>query len=300
MKQRYITIDFRGGKLELIDTINGIIDEYLRQGYRMTVRQLYYQLVARAVVENTLQSYKRVADIVNDGRLAGLIDWSAIEDRTREFIRRTHWESASEILNACARSFHMDMWEGQDQRVFVIVEKEALVGVLERVCHEYDVPLLAARGYPSSSVVRDFAIEDLVPCIQQGQRPVILHLGDHDPSGIDMSRDLSERFAMFINGEAGHELYEDNFKRLALNMPQVQELRPPPNPAKITDSRYESYIRRFGHQSWELDALPPDYLDRLVRREITRHIAKTTWDTRVKQIEEIKSRIAQVAGDFDD
>lgn len=298
--QQYKTINLRGDTLALVDTMNDIVAEYVEQGYRLTVRQLYYQLVARDIVENTERSYKRVTSIVNDAKLAGLMDWDAIEDRTREFIRRSRWESGAELLNAAADGFHMDMWADQTYRVFVIVEKEALAGVLERACRAYDVPLLAARGYPSGTVLREFSESDLIPCIDGGQRPVVLHLGDHDPSGIDMSRDLAERFGMFVTGEDGRPLGSSAFRRIALTMEQIDEQSPPPNPAKTTDARFESYRRIYGNESWELDALKPDYLDRLVRKHIAEHINTKKWKARTAEIESIKERIKDVAQQFED
>ena len=131
MKQQYKEIALRGSSMRMIELINTIIETYQMQGYVLSVRQLYYQLVARDLIPNTEQSYKRTASIINDGRLAGLIDWDAIEDRNRDIEMRTRWESASSIIDACADSFHMDLWEGQANRVFVIVEKAALAGVVD-------------------------------------------------------------------------------------------------------------------------------------------------------------------------
>lgn len=299
-KQKYEHHDFKADSLTLIEQVNAIIAEYLDAGYRLTVRQLYYQLVQRAIVENTLKSYKRVASLINDAKMAGLIDWDIIEDRTREFIRRSRWESGQEILNGVARQFHMDMWANQPKRVFVIVEKEALAGVLERPCTEYDVPLLAARGYPSGTVLREFTLSDLMSCIDEGQKPVILHFGDHDPSGMDMSRDLSERFTTFIRGSVGHgRMSEQAFQRLALNMPQIEELQPPPNPAKQSDARFQQYAQEFGDDSWELDALPPDYLDKLVRDNCDANIDKKKWKERKEEIDDVRSRLQEVADSFD-
>jgi hypothetical protein len=116
-------------------------------------------------------SYKKTAQLINDGKLAGLIDWDALEDCTRNFI------SPMTAAN-------------KGKRVFVIIEKEALVGVLQRTCNERDIPLLAARGYPSGSVLREFAINQLIRATRKGQECHVIHLGDHDHSGIDMSRDL--------------------------------------------------------------------------------------------------------------
>jgi hypothetical protein len=303
--QRYQSINFKADSLALIETMNGIVDEYVAQGYVLTVRQLYYQLVARDVVENTERSYKRVTGIVNDAKMAGLMDWDAIEDRTREFIRRSRWSSGGDILRAVAGQFHMDMWEGQPRRAFVIVEKEALAGVLEPACRDLDVPLLAARGYPSGTVLRAFSKSDLLPCFDRKgrgwkQKPLIIHLGDHDPSGIDMSRDLANRLLTFITGSYSEDLLdEENFIRVALNMDQIEEESPPPNPAKTTDSRFASYRALHGDESWELDALKPEYLNRLVRERVNEIIDRDVWEKREREIEDVRERLQEVAEEFD-
>lgn len=290
-KKCYIPKEFRTDTMNFIGVLNNIVLEYQGMGYMLTVRQLYYQLVARAIIPNTLQEYKRVAGIINDAKLAGLLDWDAIEDRTRSFIRKTRWESASQIVNSAARGYHQDMWANQRSRVFVIVEKEALVGVLKKVCGEYDCPVLAARGYPSGSVLREFAISDLSDAINFGQDVVVLHFGDHDPSGIDMSRDLEERLSLFT--EAPVEI-----RRLALNMPQIEELKPPENPAKVTDSRFSAYQKRFGTKSWELDALTPSFLSDLARDNIRDFIDDELWAETESEISEVKERLKLFARSF--
>jgi hypothetical protein len=288
MKHCYTERVFRASTLAFIGVLNQIIIEYQKMGYTLTVRQLYYQCVARGLIPNTMQEYKRMANTVNEAKLAGLLDWSAIEDRTREFVRRSRWSSGRSILDSCISSYHQDMWANQENRVFVIVEKEALVGVLATVCNKYDVPLLAARGYPSGTVLREFAVDDLQDAERYGQRVQVLHLGDHDPSGIDMSRDLSERLTLFSGIEV-------NVQRLALNMEQIEELRPPENPAKMTDSRFESYRRNFGDKSWELDALKPTYLAELVGNNISRYIDDDSWYEVEKEIADVRHKIQTFA-----
>ena len=196
-REKFVEIRFTSDRRNMIGTMNAIITEYQQQGYVLTVRQLYYQCVARGLIENSLRSYKNLASLINDARMAGLLDWNAIEDRTRDFIKRPRWRNGKSILESAAHSFHLDMWATQERRVYVVIEKEALTGVLEGVCREYDIPLLAARGYPSASVLYDFAQSDLGG---EGQNALILHLGDHDPSGIDMSRDLEQRISLFTYG----------------------------------------------------------------------------------------------------
>lgn len=298
MKQQYKEINLRRDTLDLIAFINRLISSYRAQGFTLSVRQLYYQLVARAIVENTEKSYKRVASIINDGRLAGLIDWDAIEDRGRDIVLRTRWESGASIVNAAARGYHMDMWDNQEHRVFVIVEKAALAGVLEGVCQKYDVPLLAARGYPSVSVLRELTLEHITPAINAGQYVTVLHLGDHDPSGIDMTRDLEERMTMFAEGDtADYDML--TIQRIALTMAQIDEKNPPPNPAKTTDARFRDYRRRYGDESWELDALEPSYLVNLVETSILGFVDQSSWDERSEHVESIRTKLTKTARNFE-
>lgn len=281
MREMYQEITFQKKSLEMIDRINGIIEVYQDEGYTLTVRQLYYQLVARDIIPNNEKSYKYITRLVNDGRIAGLVDWDAIEDRTRSFEARGRWNNPKDILTASAQQYHTDPWATQDRRIFLVVEKEALVGVFQNVCWQYDVPLLAARGYPSASVVRDFARREIEH--NADKDVLILHFGDHDPSGIDMTRDLIERFQLF--GLGG----EFELKRMALNYDQIEELKPPPNPAKTTDSRFVNYRKRFGESSWELDALPPTVLSNMARDEILSHVdadAWKMWDDGLKETRE--------------
>lgn len=295
MRQFYKATNFRPETISLIAFMNTLITSYQRQGFTLSVRQLYYQLVARDKIENTEKSYKRIASIINDARLAGLIDWDAIEDRNRDIEVRTRWRDGAQIVKAAADSYHMDMWDNQENRVFVIVEKAALAGVLGGVCRKFDVPLLAARGYPSVSIVREMALEHLSDPISQGQFVTVLHLGDHDPSGIDMTRDLQERFDLFLGDT------DDMFTlhRIALTRDQIDEKNPPPNPAKTTDSRFSNYLREHGDESWELDALEPSYLVDLVTRHIENHIDDDAWAERQQHVESVRSKLTAVSKQFE-
>jgi len=259
-KIAYIDKKFTDATLGVIEEANVIIDEYEADGFKLTLRQLYYQFVARDLLPNTQRSYKRLGDIIRNARYAGLVSWEAIEDRTRYLRENSHWEKPEDILRAARSSFYMDKWEGQDCRVEVWIEKDALVGVIEDVCKDLDVPFFSCRGYVSSSEMWG-AAQRLEEYENDGITPIILHLGDHDPSGVDMSRDMQGRLDEF-----GLEFAE--VRRIALSMDQVRELNPPPNPAKLSDSRARGYIRRFGYESWELDALEPRYMENLIRDEV--------------------------------
>lgn len=293
--QAYKVVRFTDESHAMIQRMNDIVADFQTKGFVLTVRQLYYQLVARDLIPNSEKSYKRITSLVNDARLNGDMDWDAIEDRTRAFERVQRWDSGRHILQATVRGFHMDMWEGQEVRPFVIIEKEALVGVLTGVCGKYDVPLLAARGYPSGTVLREFAQEDILPNIHD-QRIVVIHLGDHDPSGLDMTRDLQDRIQLF--SEYDHNGQEVEVRRVALNMDQIKARKPPPNPAKSTDSRFREYRRLYGDKSWELDALPPEYLVELVESNVRDLMDAEIWNARLEYVNGVRSKLSKLAETF--
>lgn len=283
---KYRDVNFGKAALDLVAKCNVIIAEYTAQGYQLTLRQLYYQLVARDFIRNKQTEYKRLGSIVNDARLAGLVDWNAIEDRTRNLASLSRWDSPASIVESCAEQFHIDMWADQKFRPEVWIEKDALVGVIERVCQDLDVPFLSCRGYTSQSEMWTGAMR-LKRTLADGQTPIIFHLGDHDPSGRDMTRDITDRLELFMGGV--------KLQRLALNMDQVREYEPPPNPAKTTDSRFTAYMAEFGDESWELDALEPTVLDLLIRSAVGKLIDKRKWKRRQAEKDAGRRRLREVA-----
>lgn len=262
-KIAYVKKNFRAATLGLIEQANEIIAEYQAAGFSLTLRQLYYQMVARAIIPNRQQEYKRLGQIINNARLAGLIDWLAIEDRTRHVRRNPHWAAPVEIMRTATEQYQMDKWRDQDYRVEVWIEKDALVGVIAGTCSKSDVAYFSCRGYTSASAVWQAARRFRLYA-QSGQEIVVLHLADHDPSGIDMTRDISERLKL-LAGYAGPKI---ETRRIALTMDQIEEHNPPPNPAKITDSRFNGYVAEYGMESWELDALEPQALAGLIEEHI--------------------------------
>ena len=273
----YIKKNFRPATLQLIAIANNIIDEYAAQGFDLTLRQLYYQLVARGYIENSERSYKNVGSTIDDARLAGLIDWNRIVDRTRNLRSNGHFNDPAHIMKAAATSFQIDKWSRQPHRVEVWVEKDALIGVVEVAARRLDVPYFACRGYTSQSEMWA-AAQRLRTWRRRGQTPVILYLGDHDPSGIDMTRDVLDRMMLFAGGM--------QVERLALNWDQVEMYNPPPNPAKLTDSRAEGYIARFGMSSWELDALDPTTIAGLIETAVMSFRDEDLWDEAVDEEQE--------------
>jgi hypothetical protein len=290
-KIAYVKKKFRGSSLELIKKANAIIAEYAAQGFSLTLRQLYYQFVARDYIQNKQTEYKRLGDVINDARLAGMIDWLAIVDRTRYLRELSHWNRPADIVRACGDQFRVDRWSNQSYRPEIWIEKDALVGVIERVCNEFDVPYFSCRGYTSQSEMWVAAERLKMHALVNNQTPVIFHFGDHDPSGIDMTRDITDRLNMFMGGI--------ELKRLALNMDQVQEYKPPPNFAKITDSRANAYIAEFGTESWELDALSPTALADLIRGEIESLIDDDKWATTERRQMKGRETLSEIATNYE-
>jgi hypothetical protein len=287
-KIAYEEKNFAPKTLAVIEQANAIIALYAAQGYDLTLRQLYYQFVSRDLIANKQTEYKRLGSIVSDGRRAGLIDWNAITDRTRNLRGLSHWQNPSDIMGGAAASYRIDKWATQDYRPEIWIEKDALAGVFERVGHIVDVPYFSCRGYTSDSEMWAAAMR-LASYRRKGKIPLILHFGDHDPSGIDMTRDIEDRLALFGRGRI-------EVRRLALNMDQIDQYNPPPNPAKETDSRFAGYSQLHGDESWELDALEPTVLAALVRKEIDDILDTGAWATALDQETEEKA-LLQVTAD---
>lgn len=275
MKIRYIS-KTRWSKRNraTLDQAIEILEDFAAQGYDLTVRQLFYQLVSRDLIRNTQADYRRIVDIVNDGRLCGLIDWNMIEDRTRNLKGLPHWSSPEEIMSQCAQDFMVDQWANQPNRVEVWIEKDAMVGLLSKPCNRNDVPFFSCRGYTSQSEMHVAAMRAVHYHRDLDPQTVILHLGDHDPSGIDMTRDITDRLNLFCDY---HFCPPPKVVRIALNMDQIREYDPPPNPVKFKDTRAPDYVALYGRESWELDALRPDVVDRLITKHIEEYRDEDLW-----------------------
>lgn len=333
MKICYQKKNFSASSLAVIRQANAIIEDYEAQGYDLTLRQLYYRFVSKGLIPNKDTEYKKLGSIINDARLAGMIDWDRITDRTRNLRKNSHWDSPQDIVATCATQFQHDKWKDQKEYVEVWVEKDALVGILEQACEPLDVPYFSCRGYTSQSEMWG-AAQRLLEKIRAGKKVTIIHLGDHDPSGVDMSRDIEDRIRMFI----GHHLVRDFLKvypvalpsvvddakwntwqkdamdeyerqsktgsaftlnRIALTMDQIREYNPPPNPAKLTDSRSNSYVSEYGDESWELDALEPDVLTGLIVASVEELRNEDIWASSVRMENNAKAQLKGVAGKWD-
>lgn len=312
---------FSDSSLQVIAQAESICQEYVAQGFDLTLRQLYYQFVARGLIDNKQTEYKRLGSIISDARMTGKLDWDYIVDRTRRLVDLSHWGSPAEIIEASAQSYHMDLWKNQSYRPEVWIEKDALTGVIEGIAEENDIPFFSCRGYPSQSEIWR-AGQRMVGYLLKGQKPIVIHLGDHDPSGIDMTRDIFDRLHTFImtdtrlwdlaeraeqddpyddakNLYGGEYPYAFEVRRIALNMDQVEQYDPPPNPTKLTDSRSASYIDIHGYESWELDALDPPVMRQLIADEVDTLRDDEIWASDMELLNEQRRTLQAASAQWD-
>lgn len=291
-KDTFKTVAFRDQTRDMIAQCNQVINTYLAQGLRLTLRQLYYQLVVRNIVTNMERSYQNLSRIISDGRLAGLVDWDAIEDRIRVPRLPFIWRSGpAAYLRASIGGYRLDRWEDQSYYVELWVEKDALAGVLEPIATGRDVTMMVNRGYSSQSAMHD-AYERFMDASLDGKECVLLYLGDLDPSGEDMVRDISDR----LNEVFGTPV---DVRKIAITPAQVAQYNPPPNPAKMSDSRANGFVKKHGYESYEVDALPPNVLTQVINDAIDSLIDQDAYDAVVTQEDEHRKRMQDAADGLD-
>jgi hypothetical protein len=316
--QRLRDYKFNTSSRRLISHMNEIIKEL---EMTLTARQLYYQFIGRDLfpavdegkekgwvddeynkkkglppgTKNTLKNYKRFAALLTDARYAGLVSWDAIEDRVRRPTIWQDYDNLREAVDRLIRTYRLPRWRGQKYYVELWVEKEALAGQMEPIANEFHVTLMANKGYSSASAMYDSAQRIMQESNQieseywdenkddgREREPVILYVGDHDPSGEDMVRDLEKRLVEF-------GVQNLTFTKLALTMEQVQRYKLPPNPAKSTDARFETYVAEHGDKSWEVEALPPKVLAKIVRDALEATVDRKLMNAAIAEEKKHKS-----------
>jgi len=285
----------------VLGKIIDLIDEYSAQDITLTLRQLYYQLVATSVIPNDNKAYGKLSKLVTDARYAGLIDWYAIEDRGRVPSFRAEWDNISELMESALSSYRLPRWTDQEYYVELFSEKDALSSVLMPIARRWHITYCFNKGYGSASAM--YRLYDrIVSKLSVGQKVVILYLGDHDPSGLDMVRDIKERISEFLGREGvDNDILDgsnvDNFEviSVALTMEQIEEYSPPPNPTKITDPRAKWYIIKHGEKCWEVDALKPNIMMEIVESASKDYIDIDKYDAWIEKEEEDKRQLRELA-----
>jgi hypothetical protein len=225
----------------------------------MTVRQVFYQLVSRQVIENTRGAYQGVSDALVAARREGSIPWHWIEDRLRRPRAVGMWDDLADFAETIQRAYRRDVWATQPRYVEVWLEKDALSGIFSDALNRYGVTLNVGRGYDGWSSIRNAANR-----FADGENVMVLYFGDFDPSGEDMVRSLRERLA-----DLGST---PDIEKVALTLDDIERYHLPPNFTKTTDTRRQKHIDRFGDLSVELDALPANVLQARLVAEVERHM----------------------------
>lgn len=345
-------------KADLCNKIISVVVDYQNQGYRLTLRQLYYQLVSKDWIPNHDIVYKKISSILDDLRYNGDIDWDSIEDRGR-LPYLPYWVTGiPDALNDAIRHYRLNRQENQTTIVEVWTEKDAISGILKRVTEKYHVRLCVNKGYTSSPAIYQSYCR-FIETLTTFENIDILYLGDHDSSGLDMVRDIRERLIfMFVNGqqldslkahydgnsfmgeyslgqlndwvydglddyidECGGDDFIDYLEKsfgldwkennllihvmksfrithVGLTMEQIIEYNPPPNPAKITDPRAAKYIQKYGAISWEVDALKPRDLERILGDAIENVIDVNIYEAMLRKEKSDKEKIKSIVKDL--
>jgi hypothetical protein len=240
----------------------------------LTLRGLMYRVVSAGWLPSTdKEHYNRLGRLMTCLREAGVVPFSWIVDNVRETIKPSSWSGLSDYIDTVQEAYRKDFWAQLPEYVHVFVEKDAIAGVLAPVTRKYDVALSPIRGYVSLSFAHEIgeAWGDI-------EKPITgYYLGDFDPSGFDLERDLRDKLTRYC-GRRFH------WKRLAVHAGDFQEYDLIPLEPKAKDKRARAFIKEHGRHCAELDALPATELRQRVRSAIEGHIPQDKW-ARLQEIE---------------
>jgi hypothetical protein len=225
--------------------------EVLTAQHPMTVRQVYYQLVSRQVIENNRGQYQAVSNALVDARKEGLIPWDWSEDRLRRPREVSMYRDLRDFLGVVVYSYQRDVWPTQPTYVEVWLAKDALSGIFEQERRPYGVTLNVGCGYDGWDSIHHAAAR--YRHAWAGDIPTtVLYFGDFHPSGEDMVRSLGKRLEFFG--------YRPSILKRILTFDDISRYQLPPDFTKHTDTRRAAFVAKYGDLAVELDALPVDVL----------------------------------------
>ncbi|MBU1698583.1 MAG: hypothetical protein KJ970_19355 [Candidatus Eisenbacteria bacterium] len=231
----------------------------LKDEHPMTVRQVFYQLVSRQVIENKKSAYNAVSKLLVEARRSGEVEWDWIVDRLRVPLCVEQWTDIPDYMESVRQAYRRHVWQDQPGYLEVWLEKDALSGIFNGVLSKYGVILNIGRGYDGWTSLRNAS--------QRFQRvrrndKTILYFGDFDPSGEDMFYSLQKRLDWF----GGHT----ELIKVAITPDDIARYNIPTAKTKKSDSRQKAFVAKHGDRTAELDALPPSVL----RERITTEVCK--------------------------
>jgi hypothetical protein len=279
MKLIYTSKCFQRKTLKRIGAINRILNEYAKQGYQMTVRQLYYQMVSRKIIPFDNREYNKLITLIANGRNAGLIDWDHIVDRSRDSYQVPLFDSVSDALQQAADNYHIDLWEDMPTMPVIWYEKAGLAQIIGRVASKYNIEHMATRGENSLTWLHQVS----------QQTDIILYLGDHDGHGVQISDGMAAKVKMYSNGGT-------TLKRIGISLDHGEEINAPKIPLKDVTNLSFDYRQRFGcGYGYEIDALDPKQLIDLIEEEIESLIglASQTFENNIRRQQVQREQIIQ-------
>ena len=286
MKEQYKDITIRTKTRQRIEQVNEILEEYSRQGFSMTIRQLYYQMVSRGVIAFDNREYEKLVSLITKGRDAGLIDWNHITDRARAVYGSETYDSPKAALKEAARLYREDLWRDMPARPLIAYEKAGLAQIIERATDDYNVDHFSTRGECSITWLHK---------LSKGYYTHIFYLGDHDGHGVQISDGLKERLALYSYGDIV-------FERIGISLEQGEAIHAPKIELKKGTNRTLGfdYVKRFGvSYGYEIDAFSPTQLSEIIRKAIESVIDldPATWQKAIQKQEDGKKAILKAVCD---
>ena len=255
--------------LDLIDTMYRIVEA----AQPITGRGVGYKLfVAKLSPSMSTNDMQKVYRLLKETREEGILPWEWIVDESRQLEKTASWDDPEAFTRSMINGYRREYWNQQPVRVEVWSEKGTVRGVLQPVLEEFGVGFRVVHGFASATVVHNIAEDD------DGRPLIVLYVGDWDPSGLCMSeQDLPERLERYDGKHV-------SLNRIALASSQLRDLPSFPASDKKKDTRYDWFVRNYGHRCWELDALDPNELRACVEEKIQECIEPVAWQ-RCKVVE---------------
>jgi len=270
---------------DIVTNVNWVIAGY---SMPLTLRQIYYRLVAGGLIPNNRSNYNQLSSQLVIARERGDVDDDRIVDRSRS-VEDMSFDGAEGFISACRSTLETHylkrLWDSQPFYVEVWVEKDALSQVIANAVDGFNTVVAPSRGYSSYSYLMEAA--NRIKAYSEGKQPLILHFADHDPSGLDMSRDLQDRLNRYYKSTPSITV-----ARIALTFNQVNSFNLTPNPVKAADGRSPAYVEKYGDKCWELDAIEPSQLVQICQAAVAKCIVDLEgWKTLKAQDEKERSAL---------
>ena len=276
-----------------VQAIRETIKSILKADHPQTVRQVFYQLVTRGVIEKTENEYQcTVIRLLSEMRLTGEVRWDWIIDESRRTRGTQTFDNIGDALRHTAEFYRRSALRDCSDYIEIWSEKEALSGIIWDVASEYDVPVVVSKGMPSlTQVYGSFC--NIRRAAKAGKSSYVYQFGDHDPTGCLIPKTIENRLYEFCER---HRCAYPTVERIALTEEQIEQRGLPTRPTKREGNRH---AHKFEGDSVELDALPSSELRALVRECIERHISPTALETFREAEDSERDILEQLADDYE-